>query len=77
MLEFRRVVGGVYQVYYTYGDIYGGIFDLKGGIDPSNTAQGAITATVSNNNGYLRITFGNVQNPNGDLYVTGTVRALS
>jgi hypothetical protein len=77
VLEFRRAVGGVYQVYYVYGDIYGSIIELKGGIDPSNTTQGAIIATLSNNNGYLRITFNNVQNPNGDLYVTGTIRAVS
>ena len=76
-LEFRRVVGGVYQIYYVYGDIYGSNIELKGGIDPSNPSQGAVTATLSNNNGYLRITFSNVQNPNGDLYITGTVRALS
>ena len=43
----------------------------------SNQAQGAVTATLSDNNGYLRITFSNVQNPNGDLYITGTVRALT
>ena len=77
VLEFRRVIGGVYQVYYAYGDIYGSNIELKGGIDPSNPAQGAVTATLSDNNGYLRITFNNVQNPNGDLYITGTVRALS
>lgn len=77
VLEFRRVVGGAYQIYYAYGDIYGSNIELKGGIDPSNPAQGAVTATLSDNNGYLRITFSNVQNPNGDLYITGTVRALS
>lgn len=77
LLEFRRVVGGVYQIYYLYGDIYGSNIELKGGIDPSLTASGAVTATLSNNNGNLRITLNNIQNPNGDLYITGTVRALS
>ena len=77
LLEFRRAVGGVYQVYHLYGDIYGSNIELKGGIDPSLTASGAVTATLSNNNGNLRITLNNIQNPNGELYITGTIRAVS
>lgn len=77
ILQFRRVVNSVYQDYYLYGDINGPFIDLKGGVDPSNPSQGAVTATVTNNGGFLRVTFSNVQNPNGDLYITGTIRAIS
>ncbi|USR72549.1 hypothetical protein [Acinetobacter junii] len=75
VLEFRREVGGIYQYYYVYGDIYGSIFELKGGLDVNASKQ--VTATVVNNSGNLRIILNNIANPNGDLVVTGTVRAVS
>lgn len=75
ILEFRREVAGVYQYYYVYGDIYGSIFELKGGLDALASTQ--VTATVVDNGGNLRIVLNNIANPNGDLVVTGTVRAVS
>lgn len=75
VLEFRREVGGIYQYYYVYGDIYGSIFELKGGLDVNASKQ--VTATVVNNAGNLRIVLNNIANPIGDLVITGTVRAIS
>lgn len=75
MLQFRREVGGVYQYYYVYGDIYGSIFELKGGLDVNASKQ--VTATVVDNGGNFRIVLNNIANPNGDLVITGTVRAVS
>ena len=75
VLEFRREVGGVYQRYYLYGDIFGTNVELKGGLDVNASKQ--ITATVVENKGNLRIVLGNIANPNGDLVITGTVRAVS
>lgn len=75
VLEFRREVGGVYQYYYVYGDIYGSIFELKGGLDVNASKQ--VTATAVDNGGKLRIVLNNIANPNGDLAITGTVRAVS
>ena len=75
VLQFRREVGGFYQYYYVYGDIYGSIFELKGGLDVNASKQ--VTATVVDNGGKLRIVLNNIANPNGDLTITGTVRAVS
>ena len=75
VLQFRRVVGGIYQTYYAYGDIYGSIFELKGGFDVNASKQ--VTATAVDNGGKLRIVLDNISNPNGDLTITGTVRAVS
>lgn len=74
-LEFRREVSGSFSFYRMYGDIFGTNLDIKGGIDPATSTTA--TVILSNNNGNLRLTIGNLQNPNGDLVVTGTVRAVS
>ena len=75
LLEFRRVVGGVYQRYYLYGDIFGTNVELKGGLDLSVSTP--VSVVVSDNNGKMRLTLSNIHNPNGDLIITGTVRAVS
>ena len=75
VLEFRREVSGSYSFYNLYGDIFGANLDIKGGTDPATSTTA--TVTPSNNNGKLRLTIGNLQNPNGDLTITGTVRAVS
>lgn len=75
LLEFIRVVGGVYQRYYLYGDIFGTNVELKGGLDPSVSTP--VSVVVSDNNGKMRLTLSNIHNPNGDLIITGTVRAVS
>ena len=74
-LEFRREVSGSFSFYQMYGDIFGTNLDIKGGIDPATSTTA--TVILSNNNGNLRLTIGNLRNPNGDLVVTGTVRAVS
>ena len=75
-MKFQRA-DGIYQRYDIWGDVYGSHVITNGGIDPLLTSSGAIVVTASANAGKLRLTLSNVQNPNGDLTVTGTVRAVS